>query len=137
MSTDQRPARANLHIVRGADYAITLTFTDAADGTPYAVNTATFAADLLDSLGATADSFVSVVAGAGNNELTLTLTDTETAALTAQDKYRFVLDITEGTVTTPLFSGWANFYDRGAAGGGDDDLSRVLVKNGAVAVQFS
>jgi hypothetical protein len=137
MSTDQRPAPANLHIVRGADYSIVLTFTNTVDGTPYAVNTATFAADLLDNAASIADSFASAVAGGGNNELTLTLTDAETAALTAQDKYRFALDITEGTDTTPLLVGQASFYDRGQSGGGDEDATRIAVMNGAVTIAFS
>ena len=120
--TDQRPTPCNLHIVRGTDYSVTFTVTDST-GAAYVINTATIAADLLTSAGATADSFTAVVAGAGNNELTLSFNDTETGALIAQDRYRFVLDVTEGTDTRTWLTGWAYFYDRGGATGGNDEAT--------------
>ncbi len=126
--TDQRPVEVNLHIVRGADYAFTITVTDSA-GSAVNISTDTWTADLLDSTPSVEDSFATAVSGAGNNVLTLTLTDTETAALTAQDRFRFVLDRTVGGIVTPWLAGWAYCYDRGAAVGGTDEPSTARVND--------
>jgi hypothetical protein len=99
---DGRGTQFPLVIPRGADIAFTLTVTDSG-GAPVDVSAATIAGELYNAAGGVVDTLSAVVSGAGSNVVTLSLTDTETAALVGVT--RWTLWVTRGGDKRPWLAG--------------------------------
>jgi hypothetical protein len=111
-TADLRPAEYNIHEVAGADLSLVITCYEDDGTTPLDVSTYTFAADVLRA-GAVVDSFTPVVSGVNDNILTLTLTDTETAAIGTGRGLEWALKVTVGTVTDWWYAGEFRLYQAG------------------------
>lgn len=117
---DVRPANYNIEATRDSDVELVVSVFESDGTTARNISTATIVADVIDGAGAQVVAMGQSVGGAGNNELTLTLTDVNMGTGTLPlDRYRWVLEITEGTVTRPLLAGWFAIADRGVPGTGD------------------
>jgi hypothetical protein len=137
VSYDGRGRKFPIVIARGTDVAFALTVTDAA-GAPVDMSSATVAATVFTKAGASVVSFTSAVSGAGSNVVTLSLTDTQTAALTATG-YQWSLLVTRGGDTRAWFAGGVTVVDSDNGGGSTSGNRPVTVDselnvNVAVAV---
>jgi len=115
VSYDGRGRKFPIVIARGTDVAFQLTVTDAA-GAPVNMTSATVAATIFTKAGATVVSFTSAVSGAGSNVVTLSLTDTQTAALTATG-YQWSMLVTRGGDKRAWFAGGVTVVDSDNGGG--------------------
>lgn len=130
---DGRATKFPLTLVRGADMAFTVTATDDA-GDPIDLSTATIAAELYGGDGSVADTLTTAVSGAGSNIITVSFTDTETTALTA-DNYAWTLWVTRGADKRAWLAGPARITDATNGGGATTgDSSLVLGGDVTVAV---
>jgi hypothetical protein len=128
---DGRGTRFPLTIVRGADIALEITVTDANDAA-IDMATATIAGEVYSTAGVLVDTMTAAVSGAGNNVITLSFTDTETAALTAT-KYSWTLWITRGGDKRPWLAGAVNMTD-GQSGGSPSSGTQNLATAGDVTI---
>jgi hypothetical protein len=112
---DGRGRKFPIVIARGTDVAFSLTVTDAA-GAPVNMSSATVAATIFTKPGASVVSFTSAVSGAGSNVVTLSLTDTQTAALTATG-YQWSMLVTRGGDKRAWFAGGVTVVDSDNGGG--------------------
>jgi len=122
---DGRGRKFPIVIARGTDVAFALTVTDAA-GAPVDMTSATVAATIFTKANATVVSFTSAVSGAGSNVVTLSLTDTQTAALTATG-YQWSLLVTRGGDTRAWFAGGVTVVDSDNGGGSTSGSRPVTV----------
>jgi hypothetical protein len=105
---DGRGARSPLTIVRGADFTYELTIT--LDDVALDMSSATIAGEVYSTSGTLVDTMTATVSGASSNIVTLSFTDTETAALTAT-RYAFTLWVTRGGDKRPWLAGQVNVTD--------------------------
>jgi hypothetical protein len=105
---DGRGARFPLTIVRGADMAFALTCVSG--GSPVNLSAATIAGEVYNTSGILVDTLTAVVSGAGSNVVTLSFTDTETAAFT-DTRYRWTLWVTRGADKRPWLAGQVTVTD--------------------------
>jgi hypothetical protein len=105
---DGRAGKFDIIAVRGADMAFTITATSGGD--PVDLSAATIDAELYDSAGEWIESMVDVVSGAGNNIITLSLTDAATADL-AGASYPWTLWVTRGGDKRPWLAGRVRVVD--------------------------
>jgi hypothetical protein len=103
---DGRGTRFPLTIVRGADFAIDLVVTDSL-GVAVNLSTATIAGTIYTTAGTSTVVMTPVVSGVGSNVITLSLTETQTAALT-DTAYRWTLWVTRGSDIRPWLAGRVN-----------------------------
>lgn len=101
---DGRGTQFDLVIPSGADMAFTVTATDSADAA-IDLSAATITAELYDNAGTVVDTLTDAVSGAGDNVITLSLTDVETAALVGVA--RWTLWVTRGGDKRPWLAGRA------------------------------
>jgi len=137
VSYDGRGRKFPIVIARGTDVAFALTVTDAA-GAPVDMSSATVAATVFTKANASVVSFTSAVSGAGSNVVTLSLTDTQTATLTATG-YQWSLLVTRGGDKRAWFAGGVTVVDSDNGGGSTSGSRPVTVDselnvNVAVAV---
>jgi len=125
VSYDGRGRKFPIVIARGTDVAFSLTVTDAA-GAPVNMSSATVAATIFTKPGASVVSFASAVSGAGSNVVTLSLTDTQTAALTATG-YQWSLLVTRGGDKRAWFAGGVTVVDSDNGGGVTSGNRPVMV----------
>jgi hypothetical protein len=110
---DGRGRKFPLVLVRGTDVAFQLTVTSAAAAVD--MSTATITASIFTNAGVLVDSFTSAVSGAGSNIVTLSLTDTETTALTAST-YRWSLVVSRGGDVRTWLAGTVRVTDSDEGG---------------------
>lgn len=109
---DGRATQFPLTIVDGADLAFALTVTDSSD-VAVDLSATTIAGELYDGTDTLVDTMTAAVSGAGNNVVTLSLTDTETGALSGVESW--CLWVTRGGDKRPWLAGRATVVqgDRG------------------------
>lgn len=130
---DGRGTQFPLTIPTGADLAFALTVTDAADAA-IDVSAATIAGELYDAAGAVVDTLSSAVSGAGSNVVTLSLTDTETAALVGV--VRWTLWVARGGDKRPWLAGPVKLVEA-SSGKSTAGSSTTLVVDSDVNVAVS
>lgn len=108
-SYDGRAALFPLTIPRGSDVAFTVTATDSG-GAAISLATATITGNVYTTAGTVAVAMTDSVSGAGSNVINLSLSDTQTTALTAM-AYRWALIVTRGTDTRYWLSGPVTMTD--------------------------
>jgi lysophospholipase L1-like esterase len=109
---DLRPAEYNIHEIAGADLSLVITCFEADGTTPLDVSGYTFAADVLRA-GEVVDSFADAVTGVDDNVLTLTLTDTETAAIGTGRGLEWALKVTASGSVDWWYAGEFRLYNPG------------------------
>jgi hypothetical protein len=110
---DGRGRKFPLTIVRGTDVAFQLTVTSA--GSPVNMSAATITASIFTNAGVLDDTFTPTITGAGNNVVTLSLTDTETALLLSST-YRWSLVVTRGGDVRTWLAGTVRVTDSDEGG---------------------
>lgn len=128
---DGRGTKFPLTIVRGQDLALEIVVTDA-NNAAIDMSTATIAGEVYSTAGTLVDTMTAVVSGAGSNTITLSLTDTETAALTAT-RYSWTLWVTRGADKRPWLAGAVNMTD-GTTGGAGVSGTQNLATAGDVTI---
>jgi len=109
-----KPAAIDITLIIGDDETVQVTIcSDAAGAVPVDINGRTYEASIAATPGgAVVDTFTTAVSGDGSTGVvTLTLTDTETAALTA-GVYSWDLVETNGTAETTLILGYCTIQER-------------------------
>jgi hypothetical protein len=121
---DGRGSRFPLVIVRGADLAFSLTVVDDA-GAAISMATATIEAEVYDSTGTVVVTMTDTVSGVDSNIVTLSLTDTQTTALTATS-YSWTMWVTRGADRRPWLAGQVTVTD-GDRGRSSNGANQTLV----------
>lgn len=105
---DGRGTNFPLTIVDGADMAFQLTVVDS-DSAAVDLSSATIAGEIYNAANTLLDTMTAAVSGAGNNIVTLSFTDTETAALTSPTSW--TLWVTRGGDKRPWLAGRVSLVD--------------------------
>jgi len=106
---DGRGGKFDIIAVRGADLAFTVTATDSSSAA-IDLSAATIAGELYNADGTVVDTMTDVVSGTGDNIITLSFTDAETALLTGSS-YPWTLWVTRGGDKRPWLAGRVRVVD--------------------------